>query len=107
MTGALGTAAAAGCAEVFTAHLAEAAGTILPRLGLFAESARVLAAAGTWRVNGPRSVVEEREVAAVLEQLRDELTPEAYEAQCAAGRPLTVDDVLVLLSRLLAELSDS
>ncbi|MGW4232947.1 ATP-binding protein [Streptomyces sp. NPDC004980] len=107
VTGALGTAAAAGCAEVFTAHLAEAAGTVLPRLGLFAESARVLAAAGTWRVNGPRSVVEEKEVAAVLEQLRDELTPEAYEAECAAGRPLTVDDVLVLLDRLLGELSDS
>lgn len=44
---------------------------------------------------------------AVLEKLRDELAPEAYEAQCAAGRTLALDDVLVLLDRLLGELSDS
>ncbi|MFF5898427.1 ATP-binding protein [Streptomyces argenteolus] len=107
VTGALTLAVAAGCAEVFTAHLAEAAGIMLVRLDRFAQAARVLAATEVWRVNGPRSPVEQTEVTEATEQLRDALDPRRYEEECAAGGELTAEDVVVLLTRVTEELSGS
>ncbi|MFJ3282317.1 AfsR/SARP family transcriptional regulator [Streptomyces halstedii] len=107
MTDALNTAVAAGCAEIFTAHLAEAAGVTLPRVGLYEAAARVLAAAGAWRVHGPRSAVEEREVAAALELVRNRLEPETYEAEATEGRAMTPEDTVAFLAAVTGELSDS
>ncbi|MDQ0794966.1 BTAD domain-containing putative transcriptional regulator [Streptomyces sp. B1I3] len=107
MTEALRMAVAAGCPEAATAHLAEAAGITLPLLGLFAESARILAASQTWRVNGSRSAVEEAEVATVLEELHAALGPRLYERQLATGRALTPERVVDLLTRLTGQISDS
>ncbi|WP_406410097.1 winged helix-turn-helix domain-containing protein [Streptomyces halstedii] len=107
MTDALNTAVAAGCAEIFTAHLAEAAGVTLSRVGLYEAAARVLAAAGAWRVHSPRSVVEQREVAAALELVRNRLEPETYEAEAAGGRAMTPEDTVAFLAAVTGELSDS
>ncbi|MFF0075325.1 ATP-binding protein [Streptomyces sp. NPDC005494] len=107
VTGALALAVAAGCAEVFTAHLAEAAGTMLVKLDRFEQAARVLAATEVWRVHGPRSPVEQAEVAVATERLRDALDPHRYEEERAAGSSLTAEDTVVLLQRIAGELSDS
>ncbi|MFH8757480.1 hypothetical protein [Streptomyces atroolivaceus] len=104
---ALRLAVTSGCADNFTAHLAESAAVVLLELDLFATSARVLAASGTWRANGPRSAVEETEVAAAVERLRTELDPGRYEEESALGRGLTPDEVLGLLTRTAGELSGS
>nr|WP_202446312.1 BTAD domain-containing putative transcriptional regulator [Streptomyces sp. SID4941] len=107
MTGALNTAVAADCAEIFTAQLAEAAGVTLPRVGLYEAAARVLAAADAWRVHGSRAAVEEREVAAALELVRNRLEPESYEAEAAEGRAMTPEDTVAFLAAVTGELSDS
>ncbi|MFG2593247.1 ATP-binding protein [Streptomyces sp. NPDC048438] len=107
VTEALRLAVTSGCADNFTAHLAEAAGTILVRLDLFAASARILAASSTWRANGPRSAVEESEVAAAVERLREELGPGRYEEESALGLGLTPDEVLGLLTEAAEGLSRS
>ncbi|MFB4423030.1 BTAD domain-containing putative transcriptional regulator [Streptomyces sp. QL37] len=107
VTEALRLAVTSGCADSFTAHLAEAAGTILVRLDLFTASARILAASSTWRANGPRSVVEESEVAATVERLRGELGPGRYEEERALGIGLTPGEVLGLLTDAAEELSRS
>ncbi|WP_405801873.1 winged helix-turn-helix domain-containing protein [Streptomyces halstedii] len=107
MTDALNTAVAADCAEIFTAQLAEAAGVTLPRVGLYEAAARVLAAADAWRVRGSRAAVEEREVAAALELVRNRLDPESYEAEAAEGRAMTPEDTVAFLAAVTGELSDS
>ncbi len=107
MTEALGLAVEAGCGEVFTAHLAEETGVTLPLLGLYAAAARILAAAGSWRVYGPRTVVEEREVTAALELVRARLDPEAYEAERAVGAAMTPADAVAYLTAVSEEFSDN
>ncbi|MFD9504957.1 ATP-binding protein [Streptomyces sp. NPDC060035] len=107
ITDALRMAVEAGCAEVFTAYLAEAAGITLPLLGRYAAAARVLAASDAWRVNSPRSVAEEAEVAEALECLSEKLRPLLYDAECAAGSVLTPEDVVAFLTGITDELSDS
>lgn len=104
---ALRMAVAADCAEAFTAYLAEGAGITLPRLGLYAEAARFLAASDAWRVNSPRSGTEEAEVADVLESLREELGASLYEEERAAGSVLTPEEAVALLTGITEELSDS
>ncbi|WP_326698902.1 AAA family ATPase [Streptomyces sp. NBC_01754] len=107
MTEALGMAVAAGCAEVFTAHLAEAAGITLPRVGLHGPAARVLAAAGVWREHGPRSAVEECDVTTATELVRARLDPVVYEAEWAAGEKMTPADTVAFLAVVTGKLSDS
>ncbi|MDT0432563.1 AfsR/SARP family transcriptional regulator [Streptomyces salyersiae] len=107
MTEALGTAVAAGCAEVFTAQPAEAAGITLCRVGNHAAAARVLAAAEGWREQGPRTAVEEGEVAAALELVRDRLGPVLYAAEWAAGQAMTPADAVAFLADVTEELSGS
>uniref|UniRef100_A0AAU3GXF1 Winged helix-turn-helix domain-containing protein n=1 Tax=Streptomyces sp. NBC_01401 TaxID=2903854 RepID=A0AAU3GXF1_9ACTN len=102
---ALRLAVTSGCADNFTAHLAEAAGAVLIGLDRFAVSARVLAAAGTWRANGPRSAVEEAEVAVAVERLCEELGPRRYDEESTPGRGLTPQEVLGLLTDVTEELS--
>ncbi|MFF2726969.1 BTAD domain-containing putative transcriptional regulator [Streptomyces sp. NPDC058008] len=96
-----------GCADNFTAHLAEVAGGILVRLGLFAPSARLLAASEAWRADGPRSPVEEAEVAAAVGRLREELGPGPYEEESALGKGLTPAEALGLLVGVAEEFSGS
>ncbi|MCX5411185.1 BTAD domain-containing putative transcriptional regulator [Streptomyces sp. NBC_00059] len=95
---ALVLAVEAGCAEAFTAHLAEAAAIILVQLGRCATAARILAAAGGWREHSPRSAVEEAEVAPVLERLREELGSRRYEEESARGCGLSSKEVIGLLT---------
>ncbi|MFJ9061614.1 ATP-binding protein [Streptomyces sp. NPDC102409] len=95
------------CVEVFTAHLAEVAAIVLVELGLFGTSARVLGACELWRARGPRSAVEEADVAVVVERLREELGPRRYEKETALGRGLTPGEVLGLLTGVAGELSGS
>ncbi|MFF4246275.1 ATP-binding protein [Streptomyces sp. NPDC001822] len=98
VTEALRLAVEAECAEVVTAHLAEAAGSILPKVGRHATAVRLFAASDTWRAYGPRSAVEEAEVGAALEALRERLGERAYEAERAAGRGMTPRDAIALLT---------
>ncbi|MEU8704377.1 BTAD domain-containing putative transcriptional regulator [Streptomyces sp. NPDC048565] len=107
MVEALRLAVTSGCADNFTAHLAEAAGDVLAGLDRFAVSARVLAASGAWRANGPRSVVEEAEVTATVERLREELGLRRYDEESALGRGLAPQEVLGLLTAVAEELSDN
>ncbi|WP_406393429.1 ATP-binding protein [Streptomyces sp. NBC_00887] len=107
ITDGLRMAVEAGCANVFTAYLGEAAGITLPRLGQYAAAARLLAASRTWRGGGPRSVLEEAEVAEVLEELREKLGPLLYDEERAAGSALTPQEAVELLTGITEELSDS
>lgn len=102
VTDALRLAVEAECAEVVTAHLAEAAGSILPKVGRHA-AVRLLAASDTWRAYGPRSAVEEAEVKALLEALRERLGERAYAEERAAGQGLTPRDAIALLTEVADE----
>ncbi|MFI8004137.1 ATP-binding protein [Streptomyces sp. NPDC086010] len=106
ITDALRLAVDSECAEVVTAHLAEAAGSILPKVGRHATAVRLLAASDTWRAYGPRSAVEEDEVTTVLAALRERLGEQAYEEARAAGQGLTPRDVIALLTDAVARLTD-
>ncbi|WP_327116369.1 winged helix-turn-helix domain-containing protein [Streptomyces sp. NBC_01341] len=103
VTDALRLAVEAECAEVVTAHLAEAAGSILPKVGRHATAVRLLAASDTWRAYGPRSAVEEAEVKALLEALRERLGERAYAEERAAGQGLTPRDAIALLTEVADE----
>ncbi|MFE6183287.1 ATP-binding protein [Streptomyces sp. NPDC056465] len=104
---ALALAVESRCVEVFTAHLAEVAAIVLAELGLPGISARVLGACALWRVNGPRSAVEEADVAAAVERLREELGPRRYAEESALGRGMTPGEVLGLLTGVAGDLSGS
>ncbi|MEU1127152.1 BTAD domain-containing putative transcriptional regulator [Streptomyces sp. NPDC005899] len=100
LTEALRLAVTTGCPQAVSAHLAEAAAVTLPRLGLCEEAARVLAASRGWWVTGQRPAVEEADVAATHREVRTVLGSEAYERESLAGRGMTPEDALDLLSRL-------
>lgn len=106
VTGALRLAVSSGCAENFTAYLAESAVTVLVRLDRYAAAARILAAAGTWRLNGPRSALEEDQVAAVAAQLRTALGHRRYAEESALGSGLTSQEVVDLLDQLVETAGD-
>ncbi|MFE6039716.1 ATP-binding protein [Streptomyces sp. NPDC056452] len=107
ITDGLRMAVEARCADVFTAYLAEAAGITLPLLGRYGAAARILAASDTWRGSGPRSVLEEAEVAEALAELREKLGPLLYDAERAAGSALTPHEAVDLLTGITEELSGS
>ncbi|MEU9089101.1 BTAD domain-containing putative transcriptional regulator [Streptomyces sp. NPDC048428] len=104
LTAALVAAKEAQCAEIVTGYLADGAAIVLPQVGRPAEAARVLAAADNWRLSGHRSAAEQSEVDAAERQARKELGTLRYEEERAAGRELTLDDVIVLMEGVAADL---
>ncbi|MFF8715260.1 BTAD domain-containing putative transcriptional regulator [Streptomyces sp. NPDC015184] len=104
LTAALRGARDARCAETITGQLAEGAAAALPELGLSGAAVRILAAADGWRPAVPRSRAEQAEVDGAARRAREELGPRRYESERAAGRALTVDDVIDLLTRITADL---
>ncbi|MFE7620424.1 BTAD domain-containing putative transcriptional regulator [Streptomyces sp. NPDC057496] len=104
LTAALRGARDARCAELITGQLAEGAAAMLPELGLPGAAVRILAAADNWRPSVPRTRAEQAEVDGAARRAREELGPRRYESERAAGRALTVDDVIDLLTRITADL---
>ncbi|MFD4862120.1 ATP-binding protein [Streptomyces atratus] len=104
LTLALRAARDAQCAELVTGHLADAVATVLPKVGRNRAAVRILAAADGWRLSGPRTMAQQAEADEVERRAREELGPRLYESERAAGRTLTVDDVIELLTRITAEL---
>ncbi|MCX4730663.1 BTAD domain-containing putative transcriptional regulator [Streptomyces sp. NBC_01363] len=107
LTSALRAARDAQCAELVTGHLADCVATALPKVGHHGAAVRILAAADDWRLFGPRTVVQQAEVDEAERQAREELGPQLYEAERAAGRALTVDGVIELLTRITEELPET
>ncbi|WP_327709839.1 winged helix-turn-helix domain-containing protein [Streptomyces sp. NBC_00464] len=104
LTAALVVAKDAQCAEIVTGYLADGAAIVLPKVGRPAEAARVLGAADDWRLSGHRSAAEQSEVDAAERQARKELGDLRYEEEYAAGRELTLDDVIDLMEGVTADL---
>ncbi|WP_406452731.1 AAA family ATPase [Streptomyces sp. NBC_00876] len=104
LTAALVAAKEAQCAEIVTGYLADGAAGVLPKVGRHAAAVRVLAAADSWRLSGPRSAPEQSEVDAVERLARKELGAMRYEEERAAGRELTLDDVIELMEGVAADL---
>ncbi|WP_406094435.1 AfsR/SARP family transcriptional regulator [Streptomyces sp. NBC_01013] len=104
LTAALVAAREAQCAEIVTAYLADGVVTVLPKVGGHAAAARILAAADTWRLSGPRTEAEQAEVDAAERLAREELGPLRYEEERVAGLGMTIDDVIDLLEGLAADL---
>ncbi|MDX3060559.1 hypothetical protein PV394_36420 [Streptomyces sp. NE06-03E] len=70
-----------------------------------ATAARILGAAGAWRVDSPRSAAEESQVTAATARLHTALGPRRYEEESALGLGLTPDEVLALLTDTAEDLS--
>ncbi|MET9915851.1 BTAD domain-containing putative transcriptional regulator [Streptomyces sp. NPDC006435] len=104
LTAALRGARDARCAELVTGQLAEGAAAVLPELGMPGAAVRILAAADNWRPSAPRTRAEQAEVDGASRRAREELGSRRYESERAAGRALTVDDVIDLLTRITAGL---
>ncbi|MFF1923166.1 ATP-binding protein [Streptomyces sp. NPDC058221] len=100
LTASLAAARDAQCAEVVTGYLADGAATVLAKLGHHSAAVRVLAAADSWRLSGPRTAAEQSEVDAAEQLAREELGTRSYETERAAGRGLTLDDVIGLLEEI-------
>ncbi|MFC9754395.1 ATP-binding protein [Streptomyces sp. NPDC056921] len=107
LTAALRGARDAQCAELVTGHLADCVATALPKVGHHRAAVRILAAADGWRLFGPRTEVQQAEVDEAEHQAREELGPRLYESERAAGRALTLDDVIELLTRITEELPEA
>ncbi|MEU8703083.1 BTAD domain-containing putative transcriptional regulator [Streptomyces sp. NPDC048680] len=104
LTAALVSARDAQCPEIVTGNLADGVVTVLPKVGRHAAAVRILAAADNWRLSGPRTAAEQSEVDAAARLARKELGARRYEEEHAAGRGLTVDNVIDLLMDIAAEL---
>lgn len=76
-------------------------------MGHHRAAVRILAAAEGWRLFGPRTEAQQAEVYEAERQAREELGPQLYEAERAAGRALTLDDVIGLLTRITEELPEA
>ncbi|MGW1412012.1 ATP-binding protein [Streptomyces sp. NPDC002403] len=107
LTAALRGARDAQCAELVTGHLADCVAAVLPKVGHHRAAVRILAAADGWRLFGPRTEAQQAEVDGAERQAREELGPQLYEAERAAGRALTLDDVVELLTRITEELPEA
>ncbi|MFF2411580.1 BTAD domain-containing putative transcriptional regulator [Streptomyces sp. NPDC058092] len=107
LTLALREARDAQCAELVTGHLADGVAAVLPKVGRHGEAVRILAAADGWCLTSPRTKAQQAEADEVERQAREELGPQLYESERAAGRTLTVDDVIELLTRITTELPDA
>ncbi|MFF3455824.1 BTAD domain-containing putative transcriptional regulator [Streptomyces sp. NPDC002730] len=97
LAAALRKARDAHCAEFITALLADSAASVLMLNGQLPLAVRVLAATDTWRSDSPRSVPEQTGADEVRSRARAELGIRRYENECAAGRALTVTQVIDLL----------
>ncbi|MCX4846484.1 BTAD domain-containing putative transcriptional regulator [Streptomyces sp. NBC_00893] len=104
LTAALRAARDAQCAELVTGQLAEDVANVLPEVGRHGAAVRILAAADSWRPFDPRSEAQRAETAGTEQRAREELGPQLYESERAAGRGLTVDEVIELLTRITEEL---
>ncbi|THA31743.1 AfsR/SARP family transcriptional regulator [Streptomyces sp. A1277] len=105
LAAALVAAKEAQCAEIVTGHLADGAVTVLSKLGHRAAAVRILAAADDWRhLSSPRTAGEQAEIEAVERLCRKELGAQRYEEEHAAGLGLTLDDVIDLLTGIVADL---
>ncbi|MGQ7750918.1 AfsR/SARP family transcriptional regulator [Streptomyces sp. WC2508] len=104
LTAALRAARDAQCAELVTGQLAEDVANVLPEVGQYGAAVRILAAADSWRPFDPRSEVQQSEAAGTERRAREELGAQLYESERAAGRTLTVDQVIELLTRITEEL---
>ncbi|MCT2546551.1 BTAD domain-containing putative transcriptional regulator [Streptomyces atratus] len=104
LTAALRAARDAQCAELITGQLAEDVANVLPEVGRYGAAVRILAAADSWRPFDPRSEVQRSEAAGTERRAREELGAQLYESERAAGRTLTVDQVIELLTRITEEL---
>ncbi|WP_406252632.1 AAA family ATPase [Streptomyces atratus] len=107
LTAALRGARDAQCAELVTGHLADCVAAVLPKVGHHRAAVRILAAADGWRLFGPRTEAQQAEVDGAERQAREELGPQLYEAERTAGRALTLDDVIELLTRITEELPEA
>nr|WP_202514641.1 MULTISPECIES: BTAD domain-containing putative transcriptional regulator [unclassified Streptomyces] len=105
LTASLVAAKEAQCAEIVTGQLADGAVTVLSMLGHEAAAARILAAADDWRrPSGRRAEGEQAEIDAAERVCREKLGDARYEKERAAGRALTLDDVIGLLEGIVADL---
>ncbi|MFD7533502.1 BTAD domain-containing putative transcriptional regulator [Streptomyces sp. NPDC059849] len=104
LTAALRAARDAQCAELITGQLAEDVANVLPEVGRYGAAVRILAAADSWRPFDPRSEAQRSEAAGTERRAREELGAQLYESERAAGRTLTVDQVIELLTRITGEL---
>ncbi|MEU2672871.1 BTAD domain-containing putative transcriptional regulator [Streptomyces sp. NPDC007164] len=104
LAAALRAARDAQCAELVTGQLAEDAANVLPEVGRHGAAVRILAAADSWRPFDPRSEAQRAEAAGTERRAREELGPQLYESERAAGHGLTVDEVIELLTRITEEL---
>ncbi|MFF2963555.1 BTAD domain-containing putative transcriptional regulator [Streptomyces sp. NPDC057963] len=104
---ALHAAREAHCPEFVTGHLADSVAAVLPKLGRHGAAVRILAAADGWRLSSPRTEAQQAEADEVERRAREELGPQLYESERVAGRTLTVDDVIALLTRITEELPDT
>ncbi|MFF1479788.1 ATP-binding protein [Streptomyces sp. NPDC058301] len=102
LASALRTAATAGCAGIILAHFTEGAAQLLPDLGEPTTAVRVLAAAETWRAGIPLWPADRTTLEALRSRLRDELGPQAYEEERAAGAGLSTEEVAGLLEGSVA-----
>ncbi|MFJ5847332.1 AfsR/SARP family transcriptional regulator [Streptomyces sp. NPDC092903] len=93
-------------AESITGYLADAVATVLPKLGHHAAAVRVLAAADSWRLCGPRTAVEQAAVDEAGQLAREALGERSYERERAAGNALTIDDVAGLLAEIIGPVAD-
>ncbi|MFJ9827107.1 BTAD domain-containing putative transcriptional regulator [Streptomyces sp. NPDC101160] len=93
---ALRTARDGECAEFVNVGLAEGLALALALGGELALAVSALAAADTWRAGIPRAEPELRETGTVTALARAGLDAAAYEAARAAGRDLTLDELLAL-----------
>ncbi|MFD5188510.1 ATP-binding protein [Streptomyces sp. NPDC058357] len=107
LTTALRAARDAQCPELVTGYLADCAATALPEVGHHRAAVRILAAADGWRLFGSRTGAQQAEVDETGRRAREELGAQPYEAERAAGRELTVDDVIELLTRISEELPEA
>ncbi|MFJ7201658.1 MULTISPECIES: ATP-binding protein [unclassified Streptomyces] len=106
LTAALCGARDAQCAELVTGHLADCVAAVLPQVGHHRAAVRILAAADGWRLFGSRTEAQQAEVDEAERQACEELGPQLYEAERAAGRALTLDDVIEILTRITEELPE-
>ncbi|MEU2245987.1 BTAD domain-containing putative transcriptional regulator [Streptomyces sp. NPDC019224] len=105
LTASLVAAQEAQCSEIVTGHLADGAVTVLSRLGHHAAAVRILAAADEWRrTSSPRTEDEQAEIDVAEHLCREELGAPRYEEERAAGRALSLADVIGLLEGVVADL---
>ncbi|MFD5425256.1 ATP-binding protein [Streptomyces sp. NPDC127084] len=85
------------CSELVVAHLAESAATVLPLLGEERLAVRLVAAAGAWRGDCPRSVSEQRMADEVECRARASLGDEKFAAERTAGARLSLTEAVEAL----------